>query len=97
MVVIEDGCGAQYLLQSSSKEPETTCGMEPLKGDSGGACQHPKQEGVVPIPCQEALTNRTTTPSLGNSRISNKSLGDGPVFMVLQNPGTLNQTNGLFQ
>lgn len=56
-------------------EPETTHAMEFLKGDSGdigGACQprkYGKQEGVVPIPHQEALTSRKVTLSLGNSRI----------------------------
>lgn len=37
------------------------------------------------------------TLSLGNSRRSETSLGDGPVFTVLQMPETLSQTNNSLQ
>jgi hypothetical protein len=40
----------------------------------------------------DALPNSNITLTLGNSRISETSLRDGSVFIVLQKPETLNQS-----
>lgn len=41
----------------------------------------------------DALPSDNIPLTLGNSEISETSLSDGPVFVVLQNPETLNQTD----
>lgn len=70
------------------------------------ACQHQERGGVQwtgvlsdPAPGCPALS--LDHPDSGqqpdsNSQISKTSLGDGPVFTVLQKPDTLNQINELF-
>lgn len=45
----------------------------------------------------DTLPNHKITLTMGNSRISEMSLGNGPVFMVLQKPEILNQTNDSLQ
>lgn len=45
----------------------------------------------------DTLPRHKITVTLGNSRISKRSLCDGPVFIVCQKSETLNQTNSLLQ
>lgn len=45
----------------------------------------------------DSLTSPNITLTLGNSRISEMSLSNGPVFMVLQKPETLYQSNDSLQ
>ena len=47
--------------------------------------------------CLDALPSYKITLTLGNSRPAERSPGNDPVFMVLQKPETLNQTNDWLQ
>ena len=52
-------------------------------------CSYLEFSRILPT---DSLPSCMTTLTLGNNRISETTLGDRPVFMVLQKPETLNQT-----